>query len=41
MTNRKQTHRRIAVAFGFIEQIVDNPDLTEKIPDGSAVPFIV
>lgn len=40
MTNREQTQRDIAVAFDFIEQIVDNPDLTEKIPDGSAVSFI-
>ncbi len=40
MTNKEQIQRDIAVAFDFIEQIIDNPELTEKIPDGSAVSFI-
>jgi hypothetical protein len=40
MTNKEQIQRDIAVAFDFIEQIIDNPDLTEKIPDGSAISFI-
>ena len=37
---KEQIQRDIAVAFDFIEQIIDNPELTEKIPDGSAVSFI-
>ena len=40
MTNREQIQRDIAVAFDFIAQIIDDPDLTEKIPDGSVVHFI-
>ena len=40
MTNKEQIQRDIAVAFDFIEQIIDNPDLVEKIPEGSAISFI-
>jgi hypothetical protein len=40
MTIKEQFQRDIAVAFDFIEQIIDNPDLTEKIPEGSAISFI-
>jgi len=40
MTNKEQIQRDVAVAFDFIEQIIDNPELTEKIPDGSAISFI-
>jgi hypothetical protein len=40
MTNKEQIQRDIAVAFDFIEQIIENPDLTEKIPDGSVISFI-
>jgi len=37
---KEQIRREITVAFDFIEQIIDNPDLTEKIPEGSAISFI-
>jgi hypothetical protein len=40
MTNKEQIQRDIAVALDFVEQIIDNPGLTEKIPEGSAVTFI-
>jgi hypothetical protein len=40
MTNKEQIQRDIAVAFDFIEQIIDNPELMEKIPEGSAISFI-
>ncbi len=40
MTNKEQIQRDIAVAFDFIEQIIENPDLTDKIPDGSVISFI-
>ncbi len=40
MTNKEQIKRDIAVAFDFIEQLIDNPNLLEKIPDNSAVSFI-
>jgi hypothetical protein len=40
MTNREQIQRDIAVAFDFIEQIIENPELTEKIPGDSTISFI-
>jgi hypothetical protein len=40
MKNREQIQRDIAVAFDFIDQIIDNPELTDKIPDGSVISFI-
>jgi len=40
MTNKEQIQRDIAVAFDFIQQIIENPDLTEKIPDDSTISFI-
>lgn len=40
MKNKEQIQRDIAVAFDFIEQIIENPDLTEQIPEGCAVSFI-
>ncbi|MGE0019414.1 MAG: hypothetical protein AB7S72_07095 [Draconibacterium sp.] len=40
MTNKEQVQRDIAVAFDFIEQIIDNPELTDKIPEGAAISFI-
>ena len=40
MTNKEQIQRDMAVALDFIEQIIDNPGLTDKIPDGSAVTFV-
>ena len=40
MTNREQIQRDIAVVFDFAEQIIDNPDLLDKIPDGAAISFL-
>jgi len=40
MKNKEQIQRDIAVAFDFIEQIIENPDLTEQIPEESAISFI-
>ena len=40
MTNKEQIQRDIAVAFDFVEQIIDHPELTDKIPEGSVVTFI-
>lgn len=40
MTNNEQIQRDIAVVFDFVEQIIDNPELTDKIPEGSVVTFI-
>jgi hypothetical protein len=40
MKNKEQIQRDMAVAFDFIEQIIDNPELTDKIPNGSEITFI-
>ncbi len=40
MKNKEQIQIDIAVAFDFIEQIIENPDLTEQIPEGYAISFI-
>ena len=40
MTNKEQIQRDIAVAFDFVEQIIDSPELTDKIPEGSVITFI-
>jgi len=40
MTNKEQIQRDIAIAFDFVEQIIDNPGILDKIPDGSAVTFL-
>jgi hypothetical protein len=40
MTNKEQIHRDIAIAFDFVEQIIDNPDILDKIPDGTAITFL-
>lgn len=40
MTNKEQIQRDIAIAFDFMEQIIHNPELTDKIPEGAAVSFI-
>lgn len=40
MTNKEQIQRDIAIAFDFVEQIIDNPDTLDKIPDGTAITFL-
>ena len=40
MTNKEQVQRDIAIAFDFMEQIILNPELTDKIPEGAAVSFV-
>jgi hypothetical protein len=40
MTNKEQIQRDIAVAFDFVEQIIDNPDTLDKIPDGTSITFL-
>jgi hypothetical protein len=40
MTNKEQVQRDIAIAFDFVEQIIDNPDMLDKIPDGTAITFL-
>ena len=40
MTNKEQIHHDLVVALDFVEQIIDNPELTEKIPEGTAITFV-
>jgi hypothetical protein len=40
MTNKEQIQRDIAIAFDFVEQIIDTPDILDKIPDGTAITFL-
>ena len=40
MRNKEQIQRDIAIAFDFMEQIIHNPELTDKIPEGAAVSFV-
>ena len=40
MTNKEQIQRDMAIAFDFVEQIIDNPDILDKIPDDSTVTFL-
>ena len=40
MSNKEQIQRDIAIAFDFVEQIIDNPDLLNKIPDGAEITFL-
>jgi hypothetical protein len=40
MTNKEQIKKDIAVAFDFVEQIIDNPDILDRIPDGASITFL-
>jgi hypothetical protein len=40
MTNKEQIKKDIAIAFDFVEQIIDNPEILDKIPEGTAVTFL-
>lgn len=40
MKNKEQIQKNISLTFDFIEQIIDNPELLEKIPEGSVVTFV-
>ena len=40
MTNKEQIQRDLTIAFDFVEQIIDNPDMLDNIPDGSNITFL-
>ena len=40
MTNKEQIQRDMAIAFDFVEQIIDNPDILDKIPDDTSITFL-
>ena len=38
--NKGCIKKDIAISFDFVEQIIGNPDMLEKIPDGSTIRFL-
>ncbi|MFW6275638.1 MAG: hypothetical protein ACOC2M_03290 [bacterium] len=40
MTNNEKIGRDLAIGLDFIENIIQNPDLLDKIPDGSTISFL-
>lgn len=40
MTNKEQIKRDIVIASDFAEQIIDNPSLLDKIPEGASITFL-
>jgi hypothetical protein len=40
MTNKEQIRKDIVIAFDFAEQILDNPNLLDKIPEGTSIVFL-
>lgn len=40
MTNKEQIQQDIAVAFDFVAQIIDHPEVTDNIPEGYVITFI-
>jgi hypothetical protein len=40
MTNKEQIKRDIVIAMDFAEQIIDNPSLLDKIPEGASITFL-
>lgn len=40
MKNNEQIQRDLAIAFDFVEQIIETPDMLDKIPEGSSITFL-
>lgn len=40
MKNKEQISRDLDIAFDFVEQIIEDPDLLDKIPDGAEISFL-
>lgn len=40
MTRKEAANRNIGLAFDFMRQVVNEPALLDKIPDGSVLEFI-
>jgi hypothetical protein len=40
MTNEEQIKRDMVIAFDFAAQIIRNPELLDKIPEGASVTFL-
>ena len=40
MTKKEYINRNIGLTFGFIQQVVDHPEILEAIPNGAELDFI-
>lgn len=40
MTKKEKTNRNIGLTFDFLRQIVDKPEIINKIPDGVILEFV-
>ena len=40
MTKSEKINRNIGLTFDFLRQLVDNPEIINKIPDGSILEFV-
>lgn len=40
MTNKEQIRRDIAIVFDFVDQIIETPDILDKIPEGTSITFL-
>ncbi len=40
MKNKEQIQRDLAIAFDFVEQLVETPKMLDNIPDGSSIAFL-
>jgi hypothetical protein len=40
MTNKETVNRNIGLTFDFVRQIVENPELVDKIKDNSTIEFL-
>jgi len=40
MTNKETVERNIGLTFDFVNELIENPDLTENLPDDFKLEFI-
>ena len=40
MTNKETVNRNIGLAFDFLREIVNKPELLEQIPDNATIEFV-
>jgi hypothetical protein len=40
MKNKKQIQTDMAIGFDFVEKILQNPELLDKVPNGATISFL-
>jgi hypothetical protein len=40
MTRKENAQKNIRLTFDFIRQVIDNPKILDKMPDGSVLDFV-